>query len=95
MQVAGGPRDVEGSQAPEDEEGVLVDEERVVPALDDEVTVERTETLVKPLGYLWTVTVKMLETLEIALWGTILSVLLSVPLAVVGSGIRLTPSASR
>jgi phosphonate transport system permease protein len=49
--------------------------------LEMEVTVERTEMLVKPVGYLWTVTVKMLETLEIALWGTILSVLLSVPLA--------------
>jgi phosphonate transport system permease protein len=57
-------------------------EQRLNPqTLQMDVTVERTETLVKPLGYLWTVTVKMLETLEIALWGTILSVLLSVPLA--------------
>lgn len=57
-------------------------EQRLNPqSLQMEVSVERVETLVKPIGYLWTVTVKMLETLEIALWGTILSVLLSVPLA--------------
>ncbi|MDX3904891.1 MAG: phosphonate ABC transporter, permease protein PhnE [Pigmentiphaga sp.] len=43
--------------------------------------VERTEVLVQPLGYVWTVFVKMIETLEIALWGTILAVLLSAPLA--------------
>ncbi len=42
---------------------------------------ETMEYLVKPAGYLWTVLIKMLETLEIALWGTILSVLLSLPLA--------------
>ncbi|MCL6512622.1 MAG: phosphonate ABC transporter, permease protein PhnE [Anaerolineae bacterium] len=39
------------------------------------------EVLVKPVGYLVTVLIKMLETLEIALWGTVLSVLLSAPLA--------------
>lgn len=42
---------------------------------------EREELLVQPLGYVWTVFVKMLETIEIALWGTLLSVLLSLPLA--------------
>jgi phosphonate transport system permease protein len=46
-----------------------------------ESAVERTEYLVKPYGYIVTVAHKMLETLEIALWGTLLSVLLSVPLA--------------
>lgn len=46
-----------------------------------EETVERREVLVKPLGYLAHVLVKMLETLEMALWGTLLSVLLSIPLA--------------
>jgi len=39
------------------------------------------EVLVRPLGYVWTVTVKMLETIEIALWGTLLAVVLSAPLA--------------
>lgn len=42
---------------------------------------ETTEYLVQPLGYVWVVFVKMLETIEIALWGTLLSVLLSIPLA--------------
>jgi phosphonate transport system permease protein len=46
-----------------------------------ESKVERAEFLVKPYGYIWTVFVKMIETVEIALWGTILSVLLSIPLA--------------
>ncbi len=46
-----------------------------------EETVERTEYLVRPWGYVFTVALKMLETLEIALWGTLLSVLLSAPLA--------------
>ncbi len=46
-----------------------------------ESKVERAEFLVKPYGYIWTVFVKMIETVEIALWGMILSVLLSIPLA--------------
>ena len=47
--------------------------------------VERQEVLVEPLGYLAHVLVKMLETLEIALWGTLIAVLLSLPLAVLGA----------
>ncbi|MGL1832286.1 phosphonate ABC transporter, permease protein PhnE [Rhodocyclaceae bacterium SMB388] len=46
-----------------------------------EAHVDEVEVLIRPLGYVWTVFVKMIETLEIALWGTILSVLLSIPLA--------------
>ncbi len=42
---------------------------------------ETVEYLVQPLGYVWVVFVKMLETIEIAIWGTLLSVLLSLPLA--------------
>lgn len=42
---------------------------------------EQVELLVQPLGYAWTVFIKMLETIEIAIWGTLLSVLLSLPLA--------------
>lgn len=49
--------------------------------LQMESEVERAEYLVQPYGYVWTVFVKMVETVEIALWGTLLSVLLSVPLA--------------
>lgn len=46
-----------------------------------EAYTEKVEVLVKPLGYVWTVFVKMVETLEIALWGTVIAVLLSIPLA--------------
>jgi phosphonate transport system permease protein len=49
--------------------------------LQIEETVERKEVLVKPVGYLMHVLAKMLETLEMALWGTLLAVLLSIPLA--------------
>lgn len=49
--------------------------------LQIEEQVERTEVLVKPVGYLMHVLAKMLETLEMALWGTLLAVALSVPLA--------------
>lgn len=49
--------------------------------LEQEITVVVEETLVEPLGYLSYVLFKMLETLEIALWGTVLAVVLSVPLA--------------
>jgi len=42
---------------------------------------ERREVLVQPVGYLVLVLQKMLETLELGLWGTILALILSVPLA--------------
>lgn len=42
---------------------------------------ESVEVLVKPAGYVVTVFIKMIETLEIALWGTIIAVILSAPLA--------------
>lgn len=57
-------------------------EQRLNPrTLQLEQETETIEYLVKPIGYLWTVLVKMIETLEIALWGTVISVLLSMPLA--------------
>lgn len=57
-------------------------EQRLNPqTLEMEVQTEQVEYLVKPLGYVWTVTVKMVETIEIAIWGTLISVLLSIPLA--------------
>ncbi|MDP1607376.1 MAG: phosphonate ABC transporter, permease protein PhnE [Rhodocyclaceae bacterium] len=57
-------------------------EQRLNPqTLQLEQETETIEVLVKPVGYLWTVAVKMVETLEIALWGTVISVLLSIPLA--------------
>lgn len=57
-----------------------------VPKLNTETlkleeTVERKEVLVRPVGYLMYVLVKMLETLEMALWGTLIAAALSIPLA--------------
>ena len=46
-----------------------------------ESATETTEVLYDPLGYVKTVFGKMIETLEIALWGTLLAVSLSIPLA--------------
>lgn len=45
----------------------------------------RTTYLVQPLGYVWLVAAKMLETLEIALWGTIVAILIGFPLALLGA----------
>jgi phosphonate transport system permease protein len=53
--------------------------------LQMESLVERREVLVEPMGYLFHVMVKMLETLEIALWGTVVAVVLSLPLAFFGA----------
>jgi phosphonate transport system permease protein len=65
-------------------------EERVEQRLNTntlqmESQAERREVLVEPLGYLFHVLAKMLETLEIALWGTVVAVVLSVPLAFFGA----------
>jgi phosphonate transport system permease protein len=58
-----------------------------VKSLDPETlglktTFEKREVLVKPLGYLIHVSAKLLETLEIAMWGTLLAVIIGAPLAV-------------
>jgi len=50
-----------------------------------EETVASQEMLVEPFGYLARVILKMLESIEIALWGTILAVLVSTPLAFFGA----------
>lgn len=44
-----------------------------------------TEVLVEPLGYLGRVLVKLLESLEMGLWGTLLALVLSAPLAVLAA----------
>lgn len=63
-------------------EEVVTHEQRLNPqTLEMEETVGRQELLIEPVGYLWHVLVKMLETLEIALWATLLAVVLSLPLA--------------
>lgn len=63
-------------------ETVEVIEQRINPdTLQLEPHRETREVLVEPLGYVFSVGGKMLETLEIALWGTLIAILLSVPLA--------------
>lgn len=59
---------------------------RAVKALDPETlalktTVEEREVLVRPFGYLLHVGSKLLETLEIAFWGTLLAIIIGAPLA--------------
>jgi phosphonate transport system permease protein len=51
---------------------------------------ERAEYLVQPFGYLEHVAIKLVETIEIALWGTLLAVLIGAPLAYL-SARNLTP----
>lgn len=59
-----------------------VDEPRLNPeTLQMESRLAQREVLVQPLGYLSHVLLKMGETLEIALWATLLAVLFSLPLA--------------
>ena len=53
--------------------------------LQMEESITRTEVLVQPVGYLLRILGKMLETLEIAFWATILAVIASLPLAYYGA----------
>lgn len=66
-------------------------EQRVDPetlAMQD-VVVQR-DVLVEPFGYAARIGVKLLETVEIALWGAFLAVVLGFPLAVLGAS-NMTP----
>lgn len=58
--------------------------------LQTDRSIERVQYLTEPLGYLRHVALKLVETLEIALWGTVLAVSLAVPLAILGAR-NLTP----
>lgn len=60
-------------------------EQRSYDALSETWSTEPVEYLVQPLGYLTKVLVKMWETIEMGFWGTLLSILISVPLAVLAS----------
>lgn len=67
-------------------EQVRSNEQRLNPAtlrLEDH-PVSKTY-LVRPLGYAGHVAIKTLETLEIALWGTLIAVILGLPLAMLGA----------
>lgn len=75
-------------------------EQRLNPdTLQMEAHHEIRQVLVEPLGYLTHVLQKMLETLELGLWGTLLAMILSVPLAYFSarnySPNRLTYTAAR
>ncbi len=50
----------------------------------DDVT-ERKQVLVQPFGYVFRVALKLVETMEIALWGTVLAILLGLPLALLSA----------
>lgn len=50
----------------------------------------RTAWLIEPFGYAFHVAAKMLETLEIALWGSVIAVLIGLPLAMLGAR-NITP----
>lgn len=60
-------------------------EKQPVQGADAGAGTEQATMLVQPLGYVGHVTVKMLETLEIALWGTLVAILLGLPLALLGA----------
>lgn len=57
----------------------------LVKTLDPETLQLKSEFLVRPLGYLLNVGAKIFETLEIALWGTFLAVLIGAPLALLSA----------
>jgi phosphonate transport system permease protein len=48
-------------------------------------TTETEEVLVEPVGYVVYVCVKMLESIELALWGTIFAIVIGLPLACLGA----------
>lgn len=59
-----------------------VKEYRLNPeTLQTELIIETKELLVEPFGYLWRAILLMVQTIEIALWATIISVMLSIPLS--------------
>jgi len=72
-------------------ETVATKVERLDPqSMRREQVIERATVLVRPLGYLGHVAIKMLETLEIALWGTVIAVLIGLPLGLLGAR-NITP----
>ena len=55
--------------------------EREYSVIQEKFTETEAEFLVKPVGYLVKVLIKMWETIEMAIWGTVFSILLAIPLA--------------
>lgn len=60
-------------------------EDKEYDALTNTWTVETTEFLVEPVGYLKKVSIKMLETIEMGFWGTVISIMISLPLGILAS----------
>jgi phosphonate transport system permease protein len=56
-----------------------------------DVVVSHKQVVVQPFGYVIRVAEKMFETLEIALWGTVLAIIAGLPLALLGAR-NLTPA---
>lgn len=54
-------------------------------ALTDTWTTETTEYVVEPIGYLSKVLAKMWETIEMGFWGTLISIIISLPLGILAS----------
>lgn len=67
--------------------------EREYSVIQEKFTEKEAEFLVKPVGYLIKVLIKMWETIEMAIWGTVFSVLLAIPLAILGAR-NYTPHAA-
>ena len=64
---------------------IEVAEDRDYDALTETWTTEKTEFLVEPIGYLTKVLGKMWETIEMGFWGTLISIMISLPLGVLSS----------
>ena len=60
-------------------------EEKEYDALTDTWTIEKAEFLVQPIGYLKKVVIKMWETIEMGFWGTIICIMISLPLGILAS----------
>jgi len=60
-------------------------EDKEYDALTDTWSSETIEFLVKPFGYLEKVIIKMWETIEMGFWGTIICIMISLPLGILAS----------
>lgn len=59
--------------------------EREYSVIESKFTEVTSEFLVRPMGYVVKVLIKMWETIEMALWGTVFSILIAIPLCVAGA----------
>ncbi|MES9971825.1 MAG: phosphonate ABC transporter, permease protein PhnE [Candidatus Thiodiazotropha sp.] len=64
---------------------IEIAEDKQYDALTETWTSETTEFLVEPVGYLTKVLGKMWETIEMGFWGTVISVMISLPLGILSS----------